>query len=342
MKKIKNCEICDSKNLKHFRDLGRVGKPGEYGKLNICICFDCGHRFLNPRKSDNFFKKYYTKKYRKIAFGSFKPSNFYIKEQYKRSYGVMKYFKPKLKKGNFLDHGCASGATMLPWKETGWNVFGIDPHLPSVITGNNQFKLDIKHAFGEKMPFKKNFFETIMSLGSLEHSYDINKSLKEIYRVLKKKGKLIIRWRVDKIKGSPFEYYNHNHFRYFTKKTWRNILIKHGFKIKMFVSKKLEKYNTYSYILAQKENTSKKLIYDKNLYNELIIKNKIHDTNYLSFYNEFSKIKKINYDKLNKILKKYKKTNLNNHKEISFKRNILELTSFKKIRNKLNLNNASR
>ena len=26
-----------------------------------------------------------------------------------------------------------------------------------------------------------------------------------------KKGKLIIRWRVDKIKGSPFEYYNHNH-----------------------------------------------------------------------------------------------------------------------------------
>mgnify|MGYP000530649836 CR=1 FL=1 len=70
-----------------------------------------------------------------------------------------------------------------------------------------------------------------MSLGSLEHSYDINRSLKEIFRVLKKKGNLIIRWRADKIKGSPLEYYNHNHFRYFTKKNWEGILNKHGFKI---------------------------------------------------------------------------------------------------------------
>ena len=337
MKKIKNCEICESKNLKHFRDLGRIGKPGEYGRLGICICFDCGHRFLNPRKSDNFFKKYYMKKYRKIAFGSFEPSKFYINEQYKRSNGILRYFKSKIKKGNFLDHGCASGATMIPWKEMGWQVFGIDPHLPSVVVGKNRLKLDIRHAFGEKLPFKNNFFETIMSLGSLEHSYDINKSLKEIFRVLRKNGKLIIRWRVDKIKGSPFEYYNHNHFRYFTKKTWKNILNKHGFIIKMFVSKKLEKYNTYSYILAQKEKPSKKLIYDKQLCKKLINKNKIHDNNYLNFYNEFSKIKEINYEKLNKILRKYKKTDLNNHKEISYNRNLLELSSFKKIINKLKI-----
>ena len=76
-----------------------------------------------------------------------------------------------------------------------------------------------------------------MSLGSLEHSYDVNKSLEEIYRVMKENGQLIIRWRTDKISGSPYEYYNHNHFRYFTRQTWNLILSKHGFKILKYIDK---------------------------------------------------------------------------------------------------------
>ena len=342
MKKIKNCECCGSTKLLDFRKFGRIGKPGEYGKLLICICSNCGHRFLNPRKSNNFFKKYYNNNYRKIAFGSFKPSQFYIDEQHKRSEGVMRYFQSMLKKGNFLDHGCASGATMIPWKNEGWKVYGIDPHLPSVLTGQNQLKLNIAHAFGENMPFKKNFFDTVMSLGSLEHSYDVNRSLKEIFRVLKKKGNLIIRWRTDKIKGSPLEYYNHNHFRYFTKKNWENILNKHGFRIIKFVNKKLEKYNTYSYIFAQKHKVSKKIIYDKKLYIRLTNQNKNQEKDYYKLYNEYAKIKKISYIKLAKILKKYKKTDLNNHKKISYKRNLLELSSFKKFLNKLEIKNVGR
>lgn len=333
MKKIKNCEICDSKNLKPFRDLGRVGKPGEYGKLNICICFNCGHRFLNPRKSDKYFKDYYIKQYRKIAFGAFKPSKYYIAEQYKRSQGVLNFFKNKLLKGNFLDHGCASGATMIPWKESGWNVYGIDPHLPSVLVGKKDFSLDIEHAFGEDLPNKNNFFSTVMSLGSLEHSYNINKSLKEINRVLLENGNLIIRWRTDKISGSPYEYYNHNHFRYFTRQTWKVILQKHGFKIIKYVDKKLEKYNTYEYILAKKVKLKKsKLKYSNKLARRLISENIKQDNNYLSFFNEYSKHeKKMTVNKLDGIIKKYKKKNLNNHKKISYNRMVLELKSYKKI-----------
>ena len=332
MKKIKVCEICNSKNLKPFRNLGRVGKPGQYGKLKICICYNCGHRFLNPRKSDKYFKDYYMKQYRKIAFGTFKPSKYYIAEQHKRSLGVLSFFKNKLRKGNFLDHGCASGATMIPWKESGWNVYGIDPHLPSVVVGKKNFSLDIQHAFGENLPYKSNFFKTVMSLGSLEHSYNINKSLKEIYRVVVENGNLIIRWRTDKISGSPYEYYNHNHFRYFTRQTWKSILNKHGFKVLLYIDKKLEKYHTYEYIFAKKIKTRiKKFSYSSQLAKYLILKNIKQENNYLQFFNEYSKHKKMTMNKLDKIVKKYKKKNLNNHKKISYNRMLLELKSYKKI-----------
>tara|TARA_Y100000591_G_C21776187_1_gene668438 strand:- start:104 stop:1129 length:1026 start_codon:yes stop_codon:yes gene_type:complete len=341
MKKIKTCEICGSKKLKPFRDLGRIGKPGEYGKLKICICYNCGHRFLNPRKSDKYFRDYYKKQYRKVAFGSFKPSKYYISEQYKRSLGVLNFFNNKLIMGNFLDHGCASGATMIPWKERGWNVYGIDPHLPSVLVGKKEFSINIEHAFGESLPNKNDFFMTVMSLGSLEHSYDVNKSLEEIYRVMKENGQLIIRWRTDKISGSPYEYYNHNHFRYFTRQTWNLILSKHGFKILKYIDKKLEKYNTYEYILAKKiKSKTKKIKCSTKLAKKLITENLKQENNYSNFYKEYSKHKKMNIKKLNVIIKKFKKKNINNYKKVSYNRMILELKSYKKIKN--NLHNESR
>ena len=37
--------------------------------------------------------------------------------------------------GTMLDHGCASGGTMLGWLEKGWNCKGLDPHKPSVEAG---------------------------------------------------------------------------------------------------------------------------------------------------------------------------------------------------------------
>ena len=112
------------------------------------------------------------------------------------------------------------------------------------------------------MPFKSDSFSVVMSLGSLEHSYDLNKSLKEIRRVLNANGILLVRWRSDKIFGSPLEYYNHNHYRFFTKKTWKLALEKFGFRILEQKEKKLEGVDSYEYFLAKK--TSRNKLYKPN------------------------------------------------------------------------------
>ena len=272
--------------------------PGEYGLLSTVLCLNCSFKFLNPRYDDLFYKIYYKKNYRKIAFGSFNPSKDYIKRQVLRGSGVNKFFSKFLpKKGSVLDHGCASGATMIAWKKKGWETKGIDPHGPSVTYGKKKLKLDIKRAFGEKLPFKKNSFDVVLSLGSLEHSYDLNKSLSEIFKVLKNNGKLIIRWRSNKIICSPLEYYNHNHNRFFNEFTWKIALKKFGFSDVRFIKDKPEGYISYEYIIAKK---SKKNTYKINFKNKYQVNNELK-------YHKFVEKK---YMKWVKIFKRLKYSNI--------------------------------
>ena len=252
-KKIKiPCEVCNKEKFSLFQNYGRVDEAGVYGKLVIKICKKCGYKMQNPRYENAFYEKYYQEMYREVAFGSLKPSKEYISQQKKRGKGVLKFIeKNGIKPGLMLDHGCASGATMLSWIQRGWKVSGIDPHRPSVQIGNSM-GLDIKVASGEKLPNFKNKFNLIMSLGSLEHSYDLGKTLKECRRVLLNEGYLLIRWRSNKIFGSPLEYYNHNHYRFFTPNTWKLCLTKYGFSIINTTDDNLEGWPNYSYILAKK------------------------------------------------------------------------------------------
>jgi hypothetical protein len=77
--------------------------------------------------------------------------------------------------------------------------------------------------------------------------------MSEARRVLKPGGHLVIRWRSNKIFGSPLEYYNHNHYRFFSPYTWRLCLARFGFSILATTDRKLEGWDSYSYILARGE-----------------------------------------------------------------------------------------
>ena len=259
--KKKKCEICNNKALKIFQNIGKTGnKPGEYGYLPVSICLKCGHKFLSPRFSDKYYKKFYEEEYGKIPFKKIKPSKKYLKLQNERGSKVYSFFSRKLnlRKGNILDHGAATGLALIPWKKKGWKCFGVEPHKASVMYAK-QLGLNVQLGYGENLKFKNNFFDVIISLGSFEHAYDINKTFKEFKRVSKVNGKLILRWRSDKFRGSPLEYYNHITYRYFTRKTLLSLLNKFNFEIIEYIDHKIENYDTYEYILAKKIRKKKKL-----------------------------------------------------------------------------------
>ena len=151
------------------------------------------------------------------------PTEEYVSTQYDRGANVLSYLEQySIPAGaTLLDHGCASGGTMLPFLEAGWRAIGIDPHEESVRKGVEELELDIRVASGECLPFEDGKFDLVISLGSLEHVHDFRKSMSELHRVLKDGGVLFIRWRSNTLWGSPYEYYNHNHYRFFSPETWR-------------------------------------------------------------------------------------------------------------------------
>lgn len=230
---LRACEVCSSENFILLQSNSRNGSALNYGINQTLICSKCSYKMQNPRYPNEFYKEYYSEVYREICFGFLAPDQEYIADQIQRGGRVLDYCKKFFKEpGVVLDHGSASGGALIPFKEKGWEVCGVDPHEESVNSGQNELKLDIRKGVGEKLPFASNTVDLIISLGSLEHSYDIGLTLKESKRVLKdNSGILFIRWRSDKLWGSPMEYYNHNHYRFFTDSTLKLLLLRYGFEV---------------------------------------------------------------------------------------------------------------
>ena len=345
-KKVKYlCELCGSKKFFVLQNYGRISEPGNYGELKIQCCTNCGYKMQNPRFQKDFYIEYYNHLYRKIAFGDYKPSKLYLNQQQKRGAKLLDWTKENnIHKGTMLDHGCASGATMIAWKKAGWETYGIDPHKPSINLGK-EIGLNVELATGEKLPFNNNNFDLVLSLGSIEHAYDLKKTFLELSRVIKINGHLLIRWRSDKIFGSPLEYYNHNHYRFFTTKTLKILLLKYGFKTLKTSNKKIEGWDSYAYILCKntKELHKKKdtvKIVKKELSNHSKIeKNKIsvirksYYKRCISFI-KFIENKKVNYDKIFndiKLNKKLKWGFLGGTSKFKIKRSILEAKKYIKL-----------
>lgn len=97
----------------------------------------------------------------------------------------------------FLDVGCGTGYSMVKAKsQKNCNVSGIDPNPGQHGVGRFSAELNlspyIKQGFSEKIPFEDNSFDVVYSSHVLEHVSDEIQSLKEMKRVLKDDGILII------------------------------------------------------------------------------------------------------------------------------------------------------
>lgn len=207
MKTIKSCNFCDSRN---FRVLfyGRDKNFDVPGKFPILKCKKCGLIFIGIRINQKKLEEYYPKEY--YSFNKIDPNSLKLRVKM-LLYNL--YFNPKNKNKLFsliflpllpfsrgiiispnkklLDIGSGSGQFLYEMKGFGMKEYGIEP-------GNfdkesaKKYGLNIKKTDLIKEKYPNEYFDIITINHVLEHVSNPTKIIREIHKILKENGWLII------------------------------------------------------------------------------------------------------------------------------------------------------
>lgn len=94
--------------------------------------------------------------------------------------------------GLILDLGCGAGTSTKYLKSKGYDVIGLDISQLFMSTASQQQQApDYVCASAESIPFADNTFDAVGANSFIEHVPDVEKVIREMYRVIKPGGKLI-------------------------------------------------------------------------------------------------------------------------------------------------------
>lgn len=173
---------------------------------------------------------------------------------------LLRKLKPKIKKlkGRVLDFGCGQKPYKSLFTETD-EYIGVDIENE----GHNHEKEDIDYYYdGKKLPFEDNYFDHVFSSEVLEHVFNHDEILPEIYRVLRSGGYFLLTvpfsWEEHEV---PHDNCRFTHFGI------EYLLKKHGFSI--IESKKSGHF--FAVISQYFINYIRELIFTKNKYFNILL-----------------------------------------------------------------------
>lgn len=181
----------------------------------------------------------------KKEYGSWWDSEIYTYLQSPMNKNVQKLYQKHMKNKECLILGCSNGKNIKKFQDLPNKIVGIDIS-DSILEAKQKFpdSIFIK-ADAEKLPFDKNSFDVVLCEAILHH-LDLETALKEIKRVLKKGGILLISYEPGLL--NPVAYIGRRFFpsnihspqeKPFIPHRFRNILKEQGYK---------EIYFTYFYL----------------------------------------------------------------------------------------------
>ena len=160
-------------------------------KLAIVKCNSCGLTFtkLPARHDAEKFNRYY---YSRAYLSSYESRKDVLAKRFLRRLRDIEEIKNG---GNLLDVGCSTGLFLRTVRENStnqWKLFGIDINRESIKFVKTKVKASLFRASLHDRRFRENFFDCVTCFDVLEHDKDIKGSIKELYRILKPEGLLVI------------------------------------------------------------------------------------------------------------------------------------------------------
>lgn len=178
---MQKCQFCNLKGLRRYRRIDGY---------DLMLCKKCGliSTLVTDKNNRNkYIKKQYSNNY-SIGY-----SNNLLKMQ-RRYHKYLTLIKKYLLKGKLLDVGCGTGYFLkyISGVDNSWKLFGVEPNDALRKVAKMNSGLQIKKGNLGNLPFKNNYFDVVTCNDVLEHSIELTKNLKELHRVLKPNGVLLI------------------------------------------------------------------------------------------------------------------------------------------------------
>jgi 2-polyprenyl-3-methyl-5-hydroxy-6-metoxy-1,4-benzoquinol methylase len=190
---VLQCPVCNENSFSSFLNCTDFFVSGE--NFEIKKCTSCGFKITENVEDENNIGKYYQSE-NYISHSN--TSKGVINSVY---HSVRKYMlgqKRKLvenvsstRKGHILDIGTGTGFFLNEMKQKGWEITGTEKSSDAREFSKKQFNLDILPT-DELFNLKENSFDVITLWHVLEHIHQLDKNMKQLFKLLKKDGKLII------------------------------------------------------------------------------------------------------------------------------------------------------
>lgn len=220
------CPICQSNSLENLI----------FKKFSIYKCLSCETEFIWPQPSLNELNDIYQKEYYK-SWG-FENGNIAVESL--KTASALKYLeiiKKYKKNGKLLDIGCAFGFFLESASKKDYDVYGVELSSYSSKIAKDKFGAKIFSGQLEKAEFPDQYFDIISMIDLLEHAPDPLNFIKEVKRILKLEGILVVITPDTssfsrKLLGSKnWFHYKLEHLFYFNKKSISFLMKKFNFEV---------------------------------------------------------------------------------------------------------------
>jgi 2-polyprenyl-3-methyl-5-hydroxy-6-metoxy-1,4-benzoquinol methylase len=188
-RKIIDCNLCGCS------DASVVFEAGVAQASRVVKCNHCGLMYASPRAKlpdQDEIKDYapeFTRRAQETNRDRFEKERFQVRD-YEDTRAYLREAHPK--RGRLLEIGCSMGFLLAKFRDDGWDVEGIEPNrgFCEFIGEHHGIKASPIILEEEKRP--ANAFDAVVMLHVIEHVPNPLGTLKEIYRVMKPGGTLVL------------------------------------------------------------------------------------------------------------------------------------------------------
>lgn len=227
------CDLCGANDYQVLFE-GRDRLHQRPGTFPVVQCRQCQLVYLNPRPAEDTLADYYPEDY-----SPFKQERGITQrvQSWLRLRQARRIQKTIPLRGRVLEVGCATGDLLVPLRDMGVSVAGIEISQHAAEIARRDHNLEVHTGTLFDAPYAPNSFDAVVMRHVIEHFPSACRALKQIARLLKQEGLLFITTpNYDSLDRVMFGEFWHNyeiprHQLVFSVDTLTGLLQKTGFKL---------------------------------------------------------------------------------------------------------------